>query len=302
MGNEGAGMASSVGWEKETSRLRHCMRPVRISGTLFCLLVLSAFFAPGTQSAWAQGPTTAPSEAPSRESSAETRGEPTIDTFPDDDEAVVPRGATSSTSFRPGHNLTLLALGQQSSWSVARAGEVRSVEFDTWEPGAVLRYSFHLNLVRKFGLVLGTALGAWYQNRTVEGFRPGSSFMFPSIVAGVVQNFRADTRAILLAEYSANWYPWMTAQGAPTSSEPGDGRNTKVQLAPIPDAFSVLAQIDTFTGRSTAVSVALGWRVVSNELLGKPSKNTLLGNSSFRSSGLFAGAGLTWVLGDELER
>jgi hypothetical protein len=282
VGNEGAGMATSVGWEKETSRLRHCMRPVRISGTLFCLLVLSAFFAPGTQSAWAQGPTT--------------------DAFSDVDEAVVPRGATSSTSFRPGHNLTLLAVGQQSSWSVARAGEVRSVEFDTWEPGAVLRYSFHLNLVRKFGLVLGTALGAWYQNRTVEGFRPGSSFMFPSIVAGVVQNFRADTRAILLAEYSANWYPWMTAQGAPTSSEPGDGRNTKVQLAPIPDAFSVLAQIDTFTGRSTAVSVALGWRVVSNELLGKPSKNTLLGNSSFRNSGLFAGAGLTWVLGDELER
>lgn len=214
----------------------------------------------------------------------------------------MPRGTVSSTSFRPGHNLTLLGVSQQSSWMVSRAGEVRGVDFESWEPGLVLRYSFHLNLVRKFGLVLGTGVGAWFQNKTVEGFRPGSSFMFPSILAGVVQNFRADSRALLLAEYSANWYPWMTARGAPVRMGAGKSRDTKVDLAPIPDAFSVFAQVDTFTSRQAAVSVALGWRVVSNELLGKPSKNTLLGNSSFRNAGLFAGAGLTWVLGDELER
>ena len=212
------------------------------------------------------------------------------------------QAATPTASFRPGHNLTLLAAGQQSSWKVRRAGEVRDVAFQSWEPGALLRYKFHLNLVSKFGIVLGTGVGAWWQNRTYAGFRPGGSIMFPSIVVGIVQNFRADGRILLFGEYSANWYPWMTARGAPATDATEGGRETRVAIAPIPDAFSVVIQLDVFSGRNTALTAATGWRVVSNELFGKPSKNTLLGNSSFRNTGVFIASGVTWTLGDELGR
>jgi hypothetical protein len=187
-------------------------------------------------------------------------------------------------------------------WRVRRAGEIRDVEFEVWEPGLVLRYSFHLNLVRKFGLVLGTGVGTWWQNRTYEGFRPGSSVMFPSVLVGVVQNFLTDTRVSLLGEYSAHWYPSLSARGAPDVSDPKRPRETRVTIAPIPDGISTFAQVDNFSRRNVAVSVAVGWRVISNELLGKPSKNTLLGNSSFRSAGAFLGAGVTLILGDELGR
>lgn len=208
----------------------------------------------------------------------------------------------ASTSFRPGHNLTLVAAAQQSQWYVRSAGEVKDLEFETWEPGAKLRYTFHLNLVRKFGMVLGTGVGAWYQDSSHGGFRPGSSFMFPSIVLGFVQNFEAQTRAVFAGEYSATWYPWLSTRGVPDRSDPARPRETRVELAPIPDTFTAFAQVDHFTRRNTALTASAGWKIVSQSLLGKPSKSTLIGASDFRNKGFFVALGVTWTLGDELGR
>gem|GEM_PF-6412348 len=208
----------------------------------------------------------------------------------------------TSTSFRPGHNLTLIATGQQALWKVERAGEVRGLSFRSWEPGVLLRYTFHLNLVRKLGLVLGTGTGGWYQNRTHSSFHPGSSFMFPSIIVGLVQNFEADTRVVLAGEYAAIWYPWLRTRGTPDLTDKNNPRETSIDLGPIPDAFTAFLQLDHFAGRNMAFSAVAGWRVVSSSLFGSPSKTTLIGSSSFRNSGLMAGVGLTWTLGDELGR
>lgn len=251
---------------------------------------------------------------------SEAQGDLTLPPPEATDPSVATSTGTFSTTFRPGHNLTFLVTIQQSRWNLKPDADqsTRSVEDGRLLPGLALRYAFHLNLMSKFGLVMGTGAQFVYDTAVHREFRyvrqeastdvvytdfhAGSSVVFPSILFGIVQNFLAETRVLLLAEYAAAWYPNMavTVQSGARGGVLGAGRRTV--LAAIPDHVAVFAQLDVFRGRSWAFTGASGWRLVKLDLLGRPTNNSALNTLQPRNSSFFLQTGVTWTLGDELGR
>lgn len=199
------------------------------------------------------------------------------------------------SSFRPGHNLTLLVGFQQTRWQVVEVGRVKDKRGSAILPGYSLTYAYHLNLIKKFGLVLGTGTSFQFDRHNYEGFYPGSEIKFPSVVVGFVQNFLSDTRASACAEYSALWYPWMSAR---------NGQEPKVAIAAVPDTVSFYGQLDNFSSQNVALSVSMGWRVVWNAcFLGDcQTGSDSFSHLNFRNSGVFFQYGVNWQVGDELGR
>ena len=205
---------------------------------------------------------------------------------------------TSVTSFRPGHNLTFLAVAQQTNWEVGQAGEVRNIKYSTWNAGLTVRYSYHLNLVSKFGMVFGTGIGGAFERERHEGFAAGSVLMFPSLLVGFVQNVENDLRFMALAEYSAFWLPWMKSAGAPEGNGKEGFRSTRIALSPILDGCNFFVQADKFISKQNAVSLNVGWGAIDTNLFGPPAKNTLPAGIRLRKFGPFTSLGMTTTLGE----
>jgi hypothetical protein len=199
----------------------------------------------------------------------------------------------ATTNFRPGHNVTLTGGLSQGRWSVRKVGAVERASGTSIVPILALRYTFHMNLLKKFGLIVGTGSQFLYENQSYSGFVPGSSFVFPSLTTGVVQNFIADARVLLGVEYSGIWFPWMKTRET-------DGR--VVTVGAVPDLWSVFLQLDKFQTRNRALSVSLGWKKIWNScsVLTSCRDDTLVGSLKFENMSLFVQTGLTWQVGEEL--
>ncbi len=199
---------------------------------------------------------------------------------------------TYNASFRPGHHLTLFVTFQQNKWNVRQAGVISGVAGRSVSPGLGLRYSFHFNIYRTFGLLVGSGVQFLYENRNYSGFVPKSSFQFPSMIFGIVNNIDLKFRISAFGEYSANWYPMMLSKGE---------ENKNIVLGAIPDHFAFFTQFDFFSRRNIAFSSALGWRrTCTNCVLQSNSSESILNRIHISNDGFFMQSGMTWQLGDEL--
>ena len=194
----------------------------------------------------------------------------------------------SVTGFRPGHNLSLFGSWSQFAWKVKKAGEVQSLNATQSVPTLSLRYTYHVNLFRNSGMVFGTTFATHIGNQTNQGFRPGVGIQLPSLAFGLTQNVLSTWRFTALAEYSATWFPWMTARGV----------DSRVELASLPDTLTLTGQIDYFVSLSSALSIESGFGQVGSAIVAKPSNNTVAATTDFRASRWFVGLGWTVSLGD----
>ena len=193
------------------------------------------------------------------------------------------------------------------SWRVTEAGAVRNAKEWSFAPGLVARYAFHFQLAKKFGGVVGTELGLTYEGGNLgkdvlpaecggNGFRPGPSILFPSMLLGVVQNYLEDRRFLVLGQYGAAWFPVMkTCAGIAAKHHSVDA---------IPHHLSLMGQFDLFSSTSAAWSVGAGLRSHFIKCVGTVSvcelgaqKASLLERLKITGWGFFFVAGVTWPTG-----
>lgn len=153
--------------------------------------------------------------------------------------------------------------------------------------GAVVRYGFHINIYKKFGLILGTSSQLMWDSHSYLTFKPGPHVIFPSATVGFVQNFKSDMRVSVLGEYAAAWLPF--AKGM---SESGN----EMELAMIPDTFQFAMQLDKFVAPGRALSILIGMRVMPK------SYEYSFEDQKFMNESVFCQAGMTWELGKDLTR
>lgn len=191
---------------------------------------------------------------------------------------------TIGTNFRPGHNVSILAGGQQFQLNWNKIGVDGNNSIGAWAPMIHMRYGFHMNIKSKFGFVFGTGIQILPENRWYHGFYPGTGFVFPSMHVALVQNFLEDSRFLIGTEYAAGWFPKMRQSG-----------NKLVELSSLPDVFGALMGFEKFYSKSMAFGVWLGWQNVWDSCHSGCARNF-----SFNRKGFYILTGTTWQLGDEL--
>lgn len=198
------------------------------------------------------------------------------------------------TEFRPGHNLTVTLDAYQSNWRIHDPESATSQTDETIRPGIGILYTFHINLIKKFGLVVGTSASVIYDNHEFSDFYPGPAINFPSLAAGFVQNFLSDVRMAFLVELSAAWFPGMTRKNQTGS---------RVVLSAVPDVIATSLAIDRFFSRNIALHTSVGWRgVYDTSLLGDNAAESLFNGLQFQNTGFFLKAGLTWQLAEDIAK
>ena len=98
--------------------------------------------------------------------------------------------------FRRDHNFSL-ALGVGSaSWQVEKFGTIQGRRYDNTSLFSLMRFAYHVQLVRGFGYFLGSTVGYNYETAdSRRPFRPTSAIRFPGVLGGLVMNFTPSLRA-----------------------------------------------------------------------------------------------------------
>lgn len=192
--------------------------------------------------------------------------------------------------FRPGHHITLGLGVQQLVWRVEEPVFGQELRREGLSPLMGVRYGFHSSLLKKFGFVIGTAAKVLYDPTRFGGFKPGASFSFPSLSAGLVQNFVENTRAMAFVDLSASWFPWMTTR---------DLEGKALELGAIPDEVALSLAVDRFFPQGFALNVALGWRGLWYNRLGRLTEDSKLDHLVIQNFGYSAQLGVTWQVGGD---
>ncbi len=198
------------------------------------------------------------------------------------------------TSFKPGHNLTLNLVVQQTSWKVSDTESVSGGTSFSLAPGAQFRYSFHVNIVGNTGFALGTGLSAFsHEDAVGEAFSPGWSVSFPSISVGAVQNLGQDTRLTGFFEYAATYFPKFVV-----FAKTNDGLNETEEVAVsfAPDSLLTSLQIEQFLSRTLSVVLSGGYRKVFTYCLGGCGSQSFVNDIQFDQEGLLLGLGMNWKI------
>lgn len=217
------------------------------------------------------------------------------------DEPINNNNNTSSTVFRPGGHFTVLASVQQSYWDITNAGSIEYAHDELYAASMIFRYTFHSQLIRKVGLVVGTDMEVEYEPGQIAAsskcndftFKSGVNFTFPSLLLGLVDNINEKYRVMLLANYTAALYPMMQACNAENKPH--------FLLRAIPHSISASVLLDIFSSKTIAWSLGLGtrWRFI--DCIGTPlicyqasQRNSALEKFSMSAFATFVELGLTW--------
>lgn len=99
--------------------------------------------------------------------------------------------------FRREHNFALTTGISSGTWNVKRLGSL-SGSYDNSGVFTRFQYSFHLQLYRGFGFMLGSTAGYHYESADRrKPFRPVPAYLFPGVLGGVVLNFNPVLRTML---------------------------------------------------------------------------------------------------------
>ncbi|MBX9703813.1 MAG: hypothetical protein K2X39_06635 [Silvanigrellaceae bacterium] len=196
--------------------------------------------------------------------------------------------------FRPGHHLTFLAGVERSRWRL-KADSNSNAQSSTTEnisPVVLFRYAYHMHLLGRFGIFLGTTAGYIHQQTQRDAFDPNYAVILPSAMFGIVQNFTADERYLIGVEFAAIRYPEMRVTQKESSQ--------RISMASTLDSLDVYGALEHFFTKDLAVSFQIGWRYVQNTCIGDCSKSMYLNNFDMTDSAFFALLGVNWQVGDLL--
>jgi hypothetical protein len=222
-----------------------------------------------------------------------------------------PQGPSLHAAFRPGHNLTFLGVLEQTRWHVRDTENISGLDGQVWTPGALLRYSFHINIYGDTGFAVGTGLSAYFHNRNIAGgsgepapeFRPGLGIQFPSLALGIVHNFGSDYRASLFAEYAALYFGQfkVTTRGKEIegagADQPQRTQPERLGITIIPDSWVFSLQAEAFVLPTLAVAALVGYRTVQSSCLGGCSASAFVNSVRFLTEGYQIGLGVSWQAG-----
>ncbi|RDB36208.1 hypothetical protein [Spirobacillus cienkowskii] len=198
--------------------------------------------------------------------------------------------------FRSGHNLSIFYSAEYSKWDVSQKissssnQKISAFQSHAINSGLFLRYSYHINLISRFGFFVGTTTGF------LTDFNLGSNtrllqshgYLFPSILGGLTYNL-AKSRILAGIEYSAVWYKFMNVKT--------DADIVK-NISPVPDMICIFLGLDYFFKKNKAFSFQSGWRLQQITPLNNNSSATYLNTLSIKNNSYFAGFGITFQIGD----
>lgn len=197
--------------------------------------------------------------------------------------------------FRSGHNLSILASGELSTWSFkqnsyATNQDAISPFSNTGSNAALyLRYAYHINIISFFGFFIGTTAGVIAEVEPYGKLKQGYGFLFPTLLGGLVANIGQHFRLLTGIEYGATWYPEMKLV---TNS------GKEKLISPVPDMYSLFAGVDYFVTKNKAITVQGGWRKQTLVSLNNSSSNTYLNTIELENESYFVALGLTIQIGD----
>jgi hypothetical protein len=202
---------------------------------------------------------------------------------------------TFQTNFRPGHTISVIGSLQRSTWNVSDATLVQNVSKVSYLPSILVRYGYHINIRKKFGFIVGTSTGGYFETTNISGFKPKSSVLFPSLGAGFVHWPETKLRFTVFGEYSALWYPGMAVE---TSSKTTGDEAKSIDISSIADAALISVTADWYIWNRSGVGVIFGWRFVSDGFIGD-SGSSREGNVAFKNNGFWSGLTYSLQLGEQ---
>jgi len=104
--------------------------------------------------------------------------------------------------FRRDHHLAASMSYDKGNWYVGSFGRIKGSRHLSQGIDTTLQYSFHIQLLSKFGYYLGSSTGyfAEFQKRHDEDFGPSSMWKLPGIAGGFVFNYNSTGRILVGSE------------------------------------------------------------------------------------------------------
>ncbi|MEZ4744394.1 MAG: hypothetical protein R3B45_18400 [Bdellovibrionota bacterium] len=104
--------------------------------------------------------------------------------------------------FRQNHHFSLFSGGGRGDWRVGHFGGVASGSYRSIGVIGKLRYSYHVQIYKKFGYFLGTSFGYFSEiaDKT-KAFVPSPALHYPGLLAGLAINFTPGLRALLGVDF-----------------------------------------------------------------------------------------------------
>ncbi|MCX6125571.1 MAG: hypothetical protein NTV34_12630 [Proteobacteria bacterium] len=93
--------------------------------------------------------------------------------------------------FRRDHHIAVSSGFDRGMWHVGSFGRLQETSHNSEGVDTTIQYSFHLQIIAKFGYYLGTSSGyyAELRRRHDDDFGPSSMWKLPGIAAGLVHNY-----------------------------------------------------------------------------------------------------------------
>jgi hypothetical protein len=182
--------------------------------------------------------------------------------FAEQGENVTPSGQGSvefnySARFRPGHNISFIMGVRQSLWEITYLmtpglPSNMTIAQNYYATDLLLRYSFHSNVFAKFGIFFGTTAGITKDFFPKSALSPGFGFYFPTILAGIVQNYTERSRFFIGIEYGGAWFPKIRVK----SQDVG----LNLEISEILNSYVSFIGVETFVNKSLALGIQAGYR------------------------------------------
>ena len=141
--------------------------------------------------------------------------------------------------FRRDHHLSLITSYDRGSWDVRHFGPVDDQSFVSTGIETTLEYTFHIQIIGRFGYSLGTSAGYMFERAGSkdERFTPASAWKLPGLVGQLVYNIDPAARIFVGgAAYLARFNGFRVVQD--------DGSDDRAALTA--EAFSFQTGIDLF--------------------------------------------------------
>ena len=105
--------------------------------------------------------------------------------------------------FRRDHHLSVLTSYDRGTWKVGRFGDIVNENFASEVIDMEIQYTFHIQILGRFGYSLGTSGGYFYERlgKKSDQFSPSSGWKLPGLVAEVVYNLDASARIFSGCEF-----------------------------------------------------------------------------------------------------
>jgi hypothetical protein len=101
--------------------------------------------------------------------------------------------------FRRDHNLSVFHSFDQGYWNVGSFGQIQNEDFISRGVSSLIQYTFHIQLVSKFGYYLGSNAGYFVEleQQDDRDFGPASYWILPGLLGGIVYNYDSTGRVFV---------------------------------------------------------------------------------------------------------